>query len=74
MPKGRGKMPKAITDAKRASEHEGWTWRQGRSSGHWSVFTPDGTFVVNISGTFYDGPLTRKYLGKLRAHGCPGIK
>jgi ribulose-5-phosphate 4-epimerase/fuculose-1-phosphate aldolase len=65
--------PKAIIKAKRESEKHGWTWKR-LTNGHYSVFTPDGEFVVSVSGTFYDGPLTRKYLGKLRKAGCPGVQ
>ena len=63
--------PKAIKRAYKASLREGWTWDL-KGNGHWSVFDPDGNFVVSMSATFYDGPLTNKYLGKLRKAGCPG--
>lgn len=63
--------PKAITKARRASEKAGWTWTLN-GSGHWTVRNPQGERVVTVSSTFYDGPLTRKFLSTLRKAGCPG--
>jgi hypothetical protein len=66
-----GNWPKAIVKAKKASEKAGWTWTYG-GSGHWTVRNPEGEWVLTLSSTFYDGPLTRKFLSKLRKAGCPG--
>lgn len=66
-----GNWPKALLKAKRESEKHGWTWTYG-GSGHWTVRNPQGEWVLTLSSTFYDGPLTKKFLGKLRKAGCPG--
>lgn len=73
MPAGRGRLPKVIQDAEKASTKQGWTW-QRTAKGHTQVYDAQGTYVITIGGTFYDGPLTTKILGRLRKAGCPGVK
>jgi hypothetical protein len=67
-----GNWPKAMQKARKASEKAGWTWDL-RKSGHWTIRDPQGTFVLAISGTFYDAPLLTKALSVLRKAGCPGV-
>lgn len=66
-----GNFPKALAHVRKVSIKEGWTWKQ-TGTNHIAVFTPDGEFVVMLSSTFYDGPLTKKFLSRLRKAGCPG--
>lgn len=73
MPAGRGRTPKVIQDAERASTKQGWTWKRTTRQ-HVVVYDAQGTYVVTIGGTFFDGPLTNKILGKLRKAGCPGVR
>lgn len=47
--------------------------RRAGQSGNWTVRNAQGEFVCALSATFYDGPLTKKYLATLRKAGCPGV-
>ena len=65
------KLPNQFKKAHKLSSKQGWKWE--KRTNHIEVRTPDGTFVVSISTTMYDGPLTKRVMSQLRRAGCPGV-
>ncbi len=64
------KLPNQFKRAHKLSTKQGWTWE--KRTNHVEVRDYQGEFVVSISTTMYDGPLTKKILATLRKAGCPG--
>jgi hypothetical protein len=63
-------LPNQFKRAQKLSTKRGWTWT--KRTNHVEVRDADNEFVISISTTMYDGPLTKKVLSKLRKANCPG--
>lgn len=67
------RLPDYLRKPHKQSTKKGWTWEHKTGSKHVAVHDASGAFVVTISLTAFDGPLTKKVKSQLRNAGCPGV-
>ncbi len=68
------RFPDYLRKPHKASTKQGWKWEHKKGSKHVIVTDQNGKFVVCVSLTAFDGPVTNMVRGKLRAAKCPGVQ